>query len=192
MEVIKYLASVRDDIPSTDMKKLKASPICPAEAGPKGMESTQGSSKLYRVSDLYEPGEELRKLGLPIVQWPGPPGSYRKNGAEGRFLTYLGIKSWPHAAELIDMMASDDVTMRRKAMNYFIANHHTNSYGTHEMATSQKKFLPIVGGDEQLLVSPVECFNNENCAILGFSILGRDLSSHAIVSLALVLYIHLG
>jgi len=43
MELIKYLASVRDDIPPEDLKKLKATPICPAEAGPKGMEATQGA-----------------------------------------------------------------------------------------------------------------------------------------------------
>jgi len=178
MELIKYLASVRDDIPPEDLKRLKATPICPAEAGPKGMEATQGSARLYRVSEIFEPKDALRNLGLPILQWPGPPGSYRPGSLEGRFLTLLGIRAFPSVPELIDMMASEDATSREKSMIYFISNHHINGYAAFEVGSSTKSFLPLQGDDKRL-VSPAECFTNHECAVLGFSILRRELHNHA-------------
>jgi hypothetical protein len=181
MELIKYLASVRDDIPPEDLKRLRASPICPAEAGPKGIEATQGTARLYRVSELFEPKEALRDLRLPILQWPGPPGSYRPGSLEGRFLTVLGIRACPSVPELIDMMASDDLVLREKSMSYFLANHHINGYAAFEVGSTKRSFLPLQG-DEKRLVSPAECFTNERCAVLGFSILKRELHIHANVS----------
>jgi len=178
MELIKYLASVREDIPAEDIKRLRNSQICPAEAGPKGMESTQSSAKLYRISELYEPRDALRDLRLPILQWAGPPGSYRPGSNEGRFLTMLGLRSCPSVPELIEMMASTDYELRWKAMNYFIANHHINGYAAFEVGSASRSFLPLQG-DEKRLVSPAECFTNEKCAVLGFSILKRELHTHA-------------
>jgi hypothetical protein len=178
MELIKYLASVRDDIPPEDMKRLKNTPICPAEAGPRGMEATQGTARLYKVSELFEPKDSLRNLGLPILQWPGPPGSYRQGSAEGRFLSNLGIRAFPSVPELIDMMASEDMAVREKSMIYFISNHHINGYAAFEVGSSTKLFLPLEG-DQNHLVSPAECFTNQECAVLGFSILKKELHLHA-------------
>ena len=181
MEVIKYLASVREDIPAEDMKRLRNSQICPAEAGPKGYESSQGTARMYRVSELFEPKDSLRALGLPLIQWPGPPGSYRPGSNEGRFLSLLGLRAFPSVPELVEMMATDDTGLRNKAMNYFIANHHINGYATFDLSTNEKAFLPLQG-DGRRLVSPAECFTNERCAVLGFSILMRELHVHANVS----------
>jgi hypothetical protein len=178
MELIKYLASVRDDIPPEDMKRLKNTPICPAEAGPRGMEATQGTARLYKVSELFEPKDSLRNLGLPILQWPGPPGSYRPGSAEGRFLSNLGIRAFPSVPELINMMASEDMAVREKSMIYFISNHHINGYAAFEVGSSTKSFLPLEG-EQNHLVSPAECFTNQECSVLGFSILKKDLHLHA-------------
>ncbi|TVY81184.1 hypothetical protein LSUE1_G006567 [Lachnellula suecica] len=178
MELIKYLASVQSDIPADDLMRLKASQICPAEAGPKGLEATQGTSKLYKVSELFEPKASLRELQLPILQWPGPPGSYRSGTAEARFLSQLGIRAFPSVPELLEMMASDNPSLKNKSMNYFIANHHTNGYASFDVSSASKPFLPLQG-DGTRLVSPAECFTNEKCSVLGFSILSRDLHSHA-------------
>ncbi|KAG9239336.1 hypothetical protein BJ875DRAFT_365787 [Amylocarpus encephaloides] len=179
MELIKYLTSVRDDIPADDVKRLKASPMCPAEAGPPGRESTQATAKLYKVSELFEPKDSLRTLGLPILQWPGPPDSYRAGSIEGRFLASLGIRSYPTVPELIEMMASPDNEKRNRAMNYFMANHQLNNYGSFQVGTTEKQFLPLQGDDKRL-VSPAECFTNERCAVLGFNIMRKDLHAHAI------------
>ena len=181
LEVIKYLASVKDDIPADDMKRLKGSNICPAEAGPKGLEQTMGTARLYKVSELFEPKEALRDLGFPILQWPGPPGSYRAGSMEGRFLSLLGLRSSPSVPELIDLMASNDPAMRSKSMFYFIANHHINGYASFNVGAASKPFLPLEG-DEERLVSPAECFTNEKCSVLRFSVLKRGLHIHANVS----------
>ncbi|KAL2760855.1 hypothetical protein ACRALDRAFT_1045993 [Sodiomyces alcalophilus JCM 7366] len=178
MELIRYLASVQDDIPAADLKKLTTSRICPAEAGPKGLEPTKGTKQLYKVSDLYEPKDTLRALGLPLLQWPGPPGSFRISSIEGRFLVKLGLRQYPSAPELVEMMVGTDEERRVQAMTYFIANHHINGYGAFNLAASPKAFLPIQG-NEKRLVPPSACFTNEAAAILGFDILRRDLHPHA-------------
>lgn len=178
MELIKYLASVRDDIPADDMRKLKNSQICPAEAGPPGLEPTVASTKLYKVSELFEPKSELREIGLPLLQWPGPPGSFRSHTKEGRFLTTLGLRAYPTVPELIDLMASPDASLRDKARNYFIKYHHINGYAAFNMAMSNKPILPLQGKGNQL-VPPSACYTNEQASVLGFDILARDLHPHA-------------
>lgn len=182
MEVIKYLASVKDDIPAEDLKRLKNSQFCPAEAGPKGHENSMGTARLYRLSELFEPKDSLRDLGLPIIQWPGTYGSYRASSNEGRFLSNLGIRAYPSVPELIDMMASADAGLRNKAMVYYIANHMINGYNAFDVFSTVKAFLPLQGVDTKL-VSPAECFTNEKSAVLGFNILKRELHLHANVSL---------
>lgn len=181
MEVIKYLASVRGDIPAEDLKRLRNSQICPAEAGTKGQENALGTARLYKVSELFEPKDSLRSLRLPILQWPGQPGNYRPGSLEGRFLSSLGLRAHPSVPELIDMMASSDIELRNRAMTYFIANHHINGYAAFDIFSSTKAFLPLLG-DEKRLVSPAECFINEKSAVLGFNILARQLHTHANVN----------
>ena len=178
MELIKYLASVKEDIPAADMEKLKKSKLCPAEAGPPGLEPTKGSAQLYKVSELYEPKDSLRVLNLPILHWPGPPGSFRANGAEGRFLFSLGLKSFPSVPQLVDMMASPDSAVRANSMMYFIANHHINVYAAFDLSTTDKAILPIQGKEEKL-VAPSACYTNEKAAVLGYNILKKELHQHA-------------
>ncbi|KAK4148198.1 heat shock cognate 90 kDa protein [Dichotomopilus funicola] len=182
MELIKYLASVQNDIPSADMTKLRGSPLCPAEAGPRGMEPTRGSTRLYRVSELYEPKDSLRVLGLPILHWPGPPGSFRSGSVEARFLYSLGLRPYPSVPDLVDMMASpgaDKEGLRTSAMQYFLSNHRHNEYSHVDLSTSDKCFLPLEEKQQQKLVSPRACYTNERAAVLGYSILRRDLHVHA-------------
>ena len=108
VELIKYLASVGSDIHDADMKKLSESKICPAEAGPNDAQSSEATTQLYKVDELFEPKDSLRLLGLRCLRWPGPPGSYMPNSAEGRFLTALGLRPFPDVPELVDMMCSTD------------------------------------------------------------------------------------
>ncbi|KAI1104289.1 hypothetical protein F4804DRAFT_200439 [Jackrogersella minutella] len=176
VELIKYLASVRQDIPANDLKKLKESRICPAEAGPSGLESSVASPQLYKISELYEPKGPLRPLNVKIIQWPG--GILRPGSTEGKFLIDLGLRPYPSVDELVDMMASSDSTLRGNAMNYFISYHHSNHYVNFDIGSAPKAFLPLQGNPKQL-VTPSQCFTNEAAAVLGFDILRRDLHPHA-------------
>ncbi|RDA87647.1 hypothetical protein CP532_3801 [Ophiocordyceps camponoti-leonardi (nom. inval.)] len=177
MELIKYLASVQNDIPSDDLKKLKQSKICPAEAGPRGMEPTKSTTALFKVSELFEPADSLRTLGLPILQWPGPPGSFRSSSPEGRFLHRLGLRTHPSVPELVEMMTSKEEAARTAAMTYFIANHHANGYASFDLSDTNKAILPLQGRGH--LVTPSSCFTNDRAAVLGFDILRKDLHVHA-------------
>lgn len=178
MELIKYLASVKDDIPEDDMRKLKESRLCPAEAGPLGLEPTRGTTDLFKISQLFEPKDSLRTLKLPILQWPGPPGSFRPGSLEARFLYSLGLRQFPSAPELVEMMAGPDPTLRRNAMAYFIGNHHTNGYAAFNLAATDKAILPIQGNEKQL-VPPSACYTNEDASVLGYNILKKELHQHA-------------
>jgi hypothetical protein len=177
VDLIKYLASVKDDIPISDLIRLKSTPLCPAAAGPAGQESSQGTARLYKVSELFEPKIELHKLGFPIIQWPGT-GGYRPGSSEGRFLSSLGLRAYPSVPELIDVMACDDIALRNLAMSYFIINHSMNGYAAFNAIASPKKFLPLQD-DEKRLVSPAECFTNEKSTVFGFHLLRNDLHAHA-------------
>lgn len=179
MELVKYLTSVKDDIPAADMKKLRESPLCPAEAGPRGLEPTKGSARLYKVSELFEPKDSLRALGLPILHWPGPPGSFRNTSAEARFLFSLGLRPYPSVPELVGMMAGTDDKLRKDAMSYFVANHHLNGYSAFDLSTTDKCILPIEGDDKQL-VRPSDCYTNQRASVLGYVILRKDLHAHAV------------
>ena len=178
MELIKYLASVKDDIPAADMKKLMESQLCPAEAGPPGLEPTKGTERLYKVSELYEPKDELRVLRVPILQWPGPPGSFRRTGAEAKFLSSLGLRPYPTVPDLVEMMASSDITLRRNAMAYFITNHHLNGYARFDLSSTNKAILPVDDNEKQL-VPPSACYTNERAAVLGYNVLKKSLHQHA-------------
>jgi hypothetical protein len=177
VDLIKYLASVRDDIPAEDLKKLKTAPICAAEAGPAGQESARGTSTRYKISELFEPKDSLRSLNLPILQWSGK-GEYRPGSQEGRFLTFLGLRAFPSVPELVEMMASTDLAMRGRAMTYFIANHSLNGYASFNLGGTKTAILPVQG-DEKHLVSPAQCYTNEKSALLGFNVLQQPLVVHA-------------
>ncbi|KAJ4187225.1 hypothetical protein NW755_007318 [Fusarium falciforme] len=178
VELIKYLASVRDDIPAQDLIKLRQTRFCPAEAGPKGMEPTKGSETRYKVSELFEPKDSLRALQLPILQWPGPPGSYRPSSQEARFLNSLGLRPHPSVPELVEMMAGKDEALRVSAMTYFLANHQINGYASFHLGDSTKAIMPLEGSTR--LVPPSQCFYNPRASILGFNVLRKDLHDHAI------------
>ncbi|KAG9250900.1 neutral zinc metallopeptidase [Emericellopsis atlantica] len=178
MELIKYLASVQDDIPRADLEKLKSTRFCPAEAGPPGMEQAKATEALYAIPKLFEPNDSLRGLGLPILQWPGAPGSFQPKSAEGQFLSALELRSQPSALELLDMMIEKDERRRSRAMAYFIDNYSSNRYASSLtlISATRKAILPLQGSTE--LVMPSACFINERASVLGFRILRKDLHEH--------------
>ena len=171
VDLIRYLASVRNDIPKGDIKRLQNTPICIAEG--------ISASQRHKVSDLFEPKDELRALGLNILQWPGV---YRAGNDEGKFLKSLGLKSHPTVVELIDIISAANVKMdpslRDRALRYLVDFHFQHNYSTSEIANSKIPFLPLQG-KEKGSSTPGRCFTNESNAFMGFDILRSDLNPHA-------------
>lgn len=176
VELIKYLASVKNDIPADDMKKLKQSRLCPAELPRNGTEPAKPTTELFKVSELFEPKDSLRELKLHILQWPTV---FRTTSPEARFLSQLGLRPYPSVPELVDMMASPDAALRSKAMTYFVGNFGYNGYGSFDLASTNKAILPVHGNDKQF-VPPSACYTNEAAAVLGYNILKKELHQDAL------------
>lgn len=176
VDLIKYLVSVRDDIPNEDINKLRKTPICPMEKPGETGKANEG--RLYKVSELYEPTQSMRDLQLPLLHWPEP---LRKTSLEAKFLITLGLKTHPEVPDLVAIMAkaasNGDSKMYDHAMQYYVEHHYTNGYRRFAMETISTPFLPIEGQPLTKLALPIECFANKGAAILDFNILRQDLST---------------
>ncbi|KAL2785683.1 hypothetical protein BJX66DRAFT_342861 [Aspergillus keveii] len=200
-DLIRYLASVSNDIPASDMKRLRDTNFCTAEMSAASGDSKTSERTRYKVQELFEPGESLKALGLPIIDWPG---KYIPNSPEGKFLTRLGIRSFPTAVEVIRIMAraaqSDNWALHGKAISYYVAEYDKNGYSKLDYSSVTESFLPLEcsntfldkglnGKQANLFGLPAEgqynlsvprkCYTDGGASLFGFSILRGDLHRHA-------------
>ncbi|KAF9883306.1 hypothetical protein FE257_003764 [Aspergillus nanangensis] len=178
VDLIRYLASVSDDIPADDIKRLKVTSICTAELKDDGGDSKTTNRRRYKVFELFEPKDSLKALELPVIEWPG---RYQPSSSEGKFLTMLGLRGFPTAPEVAQIMAKAGSQKNRslygKAMSYYVAEYHNNGYAAFDCSAANIQFLPIDGSDD--LSIPGKCFTDEGAALFGFKILRRDLHPHS-------------
>ncbi|KAI5298998.1 hypothetical protein KEM55_002697, partial [Ascosphaera atra] len=174
VDLIKYLASVWNDIPQNDILKLKGTRFCVSE--PDGKQDSQ--QVRYRACDLFEPEPRVKDLGFPVISWPG---QYSRMSVEGRFLSSLGLRQYPSVPELIRLMADaaakGDVKLREKALLYFLAEHMTNGYASYGISGVTSPFLPVEGSTK--VSTPGGCFVDEGAKLFGFDLLRKDLHGHA-------------
>lgn len=172
VDLIKYLLSVWADVPRGDRDRLQNTPICPSEGAP--------SDRLFQISELYEPSDSLRRLGLRTLRWPG---IYSPDSREGRLLHTLGLRSAPPYADLVNILAtagqSKDFALRDFGLRYFIENYQSKGYDVAVPADVKVPFLPVQGSDDRLS-TPSDCFTNERSALLRFDLLRSDLHRHAL------------
>jgi hypothetical protein len=180
VELVKYLVSVKDDIPDEDIKRLRMTPICTAEPI-SGDQADKG--KLYRLSDLFEPHDDIRRLGLPILQWPG---QWKPSGPEGRFLRLLGLMPFPDVPMLVNILSKAPVNsdLQNTTLKYFVMNNFHNGYNRYPMPTIDKAFLPVQpfpGESNNMIAKPIQCYANPKASVLKFRILRADLISQHLV-----------
>ncbi|KAI9786952.1 MAG: hypothetical protein M1839_005183 [Geoglossum umbratile] len=177
VDLICYLASVRDDIPAADIKRLRDTPIFGAEGTGQSV-----SGKRYKISDLFAPTDSLRRLELPVLQWNG---MFRPSSKEGKFLSFLGLKSYPSIPELVQIISGaaskGSTALVDRALAYWVRMHHENGYSNFDSASIGTSFLPLQGEKSVKLATPAECFTNDRATLLGFEILRRDLHPHAFI-----------
>jgi len=175
VDLIRYLTSVGEDIPSNDLQKLKETEICTAE-NRKG--DRLPPSGRFKISQLYQPKDVFRALDLPIIEWPG---IYNSASNEGKFLAMMGLKSYPTGSDLVRLMvqtgAQKDFALKNKALSYYINEYHNNGYGTYDIGSVGVAFLPIEGSEA--FSAPKDCFTDDGASLFGFKILKRDLHRHA-------------
>jgi hypothetical protein len=177
VDLVKYLLSVKEDIPAEDIKRLKDTPICPAETG-----DDKNKGKLYKLSDLFEPDDSIRRLGLPVLQWPG---QYRASTPEGRFLRILGLRPFPSVLDLIKILAQAPIAseLQQSAFSYWISNAYQFGYNKFPVSDVDVAFLPVLpfaGTNEghNLIAKPSQCYANPKAAVLRFRTLRDDLQQH--------------
>lgn len=178
VDLIRYLVGVAADIPREDIEQLKTTPLCPAEVD---NDNKKGTSQYFKLYELFEPKDQLRALGLPVLQWPG---LFNAMSAEGKFLKQLGLRAYPSVPELAGIMMkahlNNDTALYEKALRYFIENHYHNNYAAFDIAGVALAFLPLQGGEKRRLTRPSDCFNDERASVLGYNVLRQDLRDHAV------------
>jgi hypothetical protein len=177
VDLVKYLISVKEDIPDEDVRRLRNTPVCPAEPL-SGNQADKG--KLYRLSDLFEPSDEIRRLGLPVLQWPG---QWKAASPEGRFLRQLGLMPYPDVPVLVNILSKAPANgeLQKTALDYFVMNNFHHGYNRYPMPTIDKAFLPVQpfpGERDNMIAKPVQCYANPKASILKFRILRADLLPH--------------
>lgn len=176
VDLIKYLASVWDDVPTQDRERLKITPVCPAE-----LSDGKPSEYRYRISELHEPSDSLRRLGLPILQWPS---DYNVQSKEAKLLGTLGLRDAPPYNELINIIAtagqSANTSLQEFALKYLIENSQSKGYNSAPIASVKIPFLPIQSAEGKFSI-PANCFTNERVTVLGFELLRPDLHKYAVL-----------
>lgn len=175
VDLLTYLASNRDTLTSTEIDRLRKTPIWPME-GEKGTMNKEGKHKTvrHRANTLYEPVESLRSLGLPLLDWAGQGGAktWRSNSEEAKFAFHLGLRRHPPLEEILRLASSSNSSTQTKALAYFLdkATYRENHDAT---IAREFSFVPCrlnTAGDEAATgrLKPTEVFTNPAAAVMHF------------------------
>jgi hypothetical protein len=87
-DLIKYLVSVQSTLQPIEIERLRLTPAFPEEPIAQEDKNEAGAPKKvpkFKASDLYEPLDVFRNLGLPIIDWRGKDGKnkWRFTSEEG-------------------------------------------------------------------------------------------------------------
>ncbi|KAF1917806.1 hypothetical protein BDU57DRAFT_514261 [Ampelomyces quisqualis] len=176
VDLIRYFASVIDEIPKKDWDQLRETPFLPGEG------ASVKKGQLFKASDLYAPDPANGSLGLVQIKLPF---EFKSNLREGALLLRLGLKQWPDSIAIANVLhragQTNDQQLYKLSMDYFLQNYYRNSYAA-EMQRLTSLTIPILPTEQApfpALVGPFQCYTNENAACLGFAVLRGDLRPHA-------------
>ena len=81
-ELVKYLVAVQSTLSTEESRRLKLTAAFPKESKASGGAPETQKISRFMASDLYEPTDTLRNLGLPILDW-GSRSKWRSSSDEG-------------------------------------------------------------------------------------------------------------
>ncbi|KAF2146100.1 uncharacterized protein K452DRAFT_263651 [Aplosporella prunicola CBS 121167] len=178
MDVIEYLADVKDAIPAKDRLILADKKMWPIENYP-GVKSD--TTRLYSLREIYEPSKDNKELGLPVIKWRANV-EYKPLDTKGKFLKEIGLRRFPDWSKVIEMIAyavkTSDAAYYETVIRYFISNRSQWPTAT-PSALADKELLPVEGIPFPYLVPPTACVTNRGASIFGYNILRADLIPHA-------------
>ena len=181
-QIVEHILSCNEKVPEDEMESLKKMKFCISE-------DYKGYGTLFKPSDLFEPEQRLRDLGLPILKYPA--NWVNVPTPQRAVLKKLGVRSYPKLGELAKIAADLTCTHERRedALKYFIERMFDDPLTSLKKVKLRHKlrriaFLPIELSldyrmqhkyDERTLRKPQEIYLNPHCSILGFPVLRFDL-----------------
>ena len=203
-DLIKYLVSVQSTLKPIEIDRLRLTPAFPQETAAEQSKNEDGAPKKVlklKASDLYEPLDVFRSLGLPIIDWRGKDGKHkwRFNSEEGmsdaispfyvptpsssaKFLFNLGLRRFPSTEDILGIAAKGE-PQRTFALNYFLDN-YIQKYADYTIdAHANIAFVPAVHRGEKRLAKPLEVFSNPDWKSLDFPVLDPTLRQDAVSKL---------
>jgi hypothetical protein len=83
IQLAKFLASIQSTLTQHDTNRLRVTAFFPKDEGV-NEDGTPKPSRNYCANELYIPRDNLRQMGLPIIQWN--TGKFRIYSDEGNRL----------------------------------------------------------------------------------------------------------
>ena len=176
VDLIRYFASVINEIPKKDLDRLRETAFLPGEG------ATVKPGQQFKASELYAPDPALVTLGLTQIKLPF---DFKTTTREGVLLLSLGLKQCPDSITVANILhragQAKDLQLYTRAMEYLLLNYYKNNYAAeaNRFAAITLPILPTEQAPFPALVGPFQCYTNEHAACLGFPILRSDLRGHA-------------
>ena len=82
-DLVKYLVDVQFTLSTTELDRLRMTSAFPKESGISQMPDKEKVTRC-KASELYEPSDTLRELGLPVIAWGGRT-KWRNSSEEGLY-----------------------------------------------------------------------------------------------------------
>ncbi|CAG8538686.1 7915_t:CDS:10, partial [Acaulospora colombiana] len=178
MQLVKYLSSVSSSLKEIEMKRLKLTAIWPKEQGVETQvtkDEVKPKVSRFTASELYIPSQEMRKFGLPIIEWNG---KWHRNSEEAKFLLSLGLQEYPPLTIILQLASpNSEPNIRKEALKYFINNFKDKYSSKYNAREIKIPFLQCT--DPNVFETPLGCFSNPDCTIMKFHALHHDLRFRA-------------
>ncbi|KAL6309180.1 hypothetical protein BKA93DRAFT_925530 [Sparassis latifolia] len=180
-ELTKYLVAVQSTLNPVELERLRMTAAFPKEADPREGDSDRKVSR-YKASDLYEPLDVFRELGLPVVDW-GTHTKWRANSEEAKLLFRLGLRRFPPLATVLDLAANPKEGVRSAALKYFLDNFNTRYAEYDHAAFAELAYIPAMNGNSSCMAKTREVFGSSSWSPLGFMVVDPSLKGDALSKL---------
>ncbi|KAL8283592.1 hypothetical protein RQP46_005387 [Phenoliferia psychrophenolica] len=187
-EITRYLVGVKDTLSAVELERLRQTQWLPKEGEaripqPKGPDGVTPKPKVvrYSASNLFEPTETFRALGLPVLDWTSAPQKWRPGSEEAKFLLDLGLLRTPSVEQILKVAAAPgNAQLQETALKYFLEEYSNARYGASYSPTKHAyPFLPAMQNGTALFAKPAEVYSNPAVALLGFPVLVGRLQPDA-------------
>jgi hypothetical protein len=143
----------------------------------------------YVASELYEPNDTHRSLGLPLLDWTSAKSKWKSTSPEALFLFSLGLRKFPLVEKILQLAALPDSTIRKTALNYFFSHYITSGYSNSYSIEKHGEipFVPALSVTGEIVyLPPKEVFTNKGASKLGFRVVDPSISLGDLAKLKLL------